>query len=252
MSFSMLTNFQYLTTNLKKLCLRETKMHQKLRWRWESRRACASHIQSCQIKCHTNICYLGKSLHTVILFCHYEKHPEVMLMTKLPATPAAPEPWGSSGSRRAPPVPPLGSTNTPSNYHPHPRAGAGVPPGHPRDAHQDFPLLKHVWTSRVMGTSPSQHCHAAAQLDCAPCSSVGFDKKPQPDPGEGVLEWRHIMQTHMLAMNMPMSTHSHGAKILMTRADTSFLSKEFFHAITEMMVQEKQLFLAWGSFLQQK
>lgn len=125
-------------------------------------------------------------------------------------------------------APALGSANTPSSYHPHPRAGAGVPPGHPRDAHQDFPLLKHVWTSRVMGTSPSQRCHAAAQLDCAPCSSVGFDKKTQPDPGEGVLEWRHITQTHMLAMNMPMSMHSHGAKILMNRADTSFLSKEFF------------------------
>ena len=139
----------------------------------------------------------------------------------------------------------------------------GHPQDTPVDAHQDFPLLKRVWTSRVMGTSPSQraqegpalpHCRTAVlcpMLFGGVCTHA--DEKTQPDSGEGVLEWRPITHTCMLAMNMPMCMHTYGTKVLITRADdTLFLSKELFHAITKMMVQEKQLFLAWDSLLQQK
>lgn len=94
-----------------------------------------------------------------------------MLTTKLPATPAAPEPWGSSGSRRALLAPAPGSCLHTSRLSPSfQRECRGYPQDTPGDAHQDFPLLKRVWVSRVMGTSPSQHawegpalprCHTA-------------------------------------------------------------------------------------------
>jgi len=71
----------------------------------------------------------------------------------------------------------------------------------------------------------------AAQLDYTLCL-VGFahmlNKKIQPDSGEQVLECRRVMHTRVLAMSMPTCMHTHDTNILMTRADTLFLSKEVF------------------------
>lgn len=178
------------------------------------------------------------------------------MLTCLPATPAAPEPWGIS--RRALLTPAPGSCLHTSHPQPPLQGGHRGTPRTPLETHISFSPSWNMcacpgWWSHHQPSVPGkgQLCRAAG---LCPSCLVGFsymlNEETQPDSGEGFLEWRRIMHTHMLVVNMPMCMHSHSTKILITRADTSFLSKELFHAIIKMMVQEKQLFLAWDSLLQ--
>lgn len=128
-----------------------------------------------------------------------------MLVTKLPATPAAPAPWGSSSSRRALLEAALGSCLHTSHLPPLLQDGCRGSPWTPSEMHIRISLS---WSAcghpgwwayhQVNVPGKGQHWHAAAQPGCAPYCSEGSAcmlMKKQPDFGEGVLEWRCIMHT---------------------------------------------------------